>query len=302
MGLDLEVIGHCGTISSDQRIAIINRFGNLNPVTSYRSAKAVYFIYFYTRHKMSDFQASILIVDDQKIDGQFHQRLLKRCYNGFTVEVCYSGFAALAELRKTTFDLIFMDLHMPLMGGIEATLEIRRHEITTPIVGLTGDEVTPELIEQCKKAGMLDIVQKPLFLNEELFPQLAAWMGVRQPPFTPQLPNNKWRPKQDGVAELPPEERFLEDIRRQVMETMQQCPHRILQELILNWRFSKMELAKFIKGHTSKITAAMQDKPEKIYDYLYHNQVEKMIRVYQHMQKYETMLRNFLNNEGQHDF
>jgi len=77
------------------------------------------------------------------------------------------GYAAMVALEREAFDLILMDINMPLINGFETTRRIREKGITVPIIALTAfdkEEVTEEAIS----AGMNDIMVKP-FEPSKLF-------------------------------------------------------------------------------------------------------------------------------------
>ena len=76
----------------------------------------------------------------------------------------YDGKAAVELHRSSSFDLILMDLRMPVMNGCEATAKIRRREAgqrRIPIIALTADAMQ-DTREACLKAGMDDYLRKPL--------------------------------------------------------------------------------------------------------------------------------------------
>ena len=68
---------------------------------------------------------------------------------------------------------------------------------------------------------------------------------------------------------------------------MEYCPHRILQELILNLNFTKYELALFISSHSRRITAALEASPQEIHVFFRKEQIQKLIRMYKHIQAWE---------------
>ncbi|MNL35265.1 CAI-1 autoinducer sensor kinase/phosphatase CqsS [compost metagenome] len=80
--------------------------------------------------------------------------------NNYVCKVVDDGFKALEILENENFDLILMDINMPLMNGFETTKRIRLQDVKTPIVALTAfdkDEITDEAIS----AGINDIIVKP---------------------------------------------------------------------------------------------------------------------------------------------
>ena len=84
---------------------------------------------------------------------------------GYQVGVAENGQEALEKLQQFSFDLILMDIQMPIMNGLEATLEIRRLEQDSarhiPIVALTA-HASPEDRERCLHAGMDEYLSKPI--------------------------------------------------------------------------------------------------------------------------------------------
>jgi PAS domain S-box-containing protein len=102
---------------------------------------------------------SILLVEDNYLNRMVAQNSLQ--YYNCEVTEAENGLEAVEILKNKTFDIILMDIQMPIMGGIEAVLIIRNElNITTPIIALTANAFKTE-IDQCKKAGMNDYVAKP---------------------------------------------------------------------------------------------------------------------------------------------
>jgi PAS domain S-box-containing protein len=137
-------------------------------------------------------QLSTLLVDD----NLFNQKVgvLKLEKRGYRVEVASSGREALAALEEHSFDLIFMDMQMPEMDGLEVTARIRQKESGTdkrvPIIAMTayaGEAVR----EQCLQAGMDAYVAKPI-QDHELFKAIQEVLpvpsGREQEPLIQQLP------------------------------------------------------------------------------------------------------------------
>lgn len=100
----------------------------------------------------------ILIVEDNLINQLVTKKIIEK--NNYICKVVDDGFAALNILEKEEFDLILMDINMPLMNGFETTRRIRLKDLKTPIVALTAfdkDEITDEAIS----SGINDIIIKP---------------------------------------------------------------------------------------------------------------------------------------------
>lgn len=103
--------------------------------------------------------ASILLVEDNKINQLVTNNLLKHI--GCSCTIVEHGKKAVDILKKQSFDLVLMDLNMPVMDGMNATLLIREFNNNTPIIALTASELS-EVREDCLQAGMNDLVNKPL--------------------------------------------------------------------------------------------------------------------------------------------
>ena len=107
---------------------------------------------------------SILVVEDNPVNAILMRELLVRC--GHRVHEAASGEAAVVLCGERRFDLAIMDLHMPALGGIEATRRIRAAEKSAgadaiPIFALTAD--TPETGRKaCFEAGMNGFLTKPV--------------------------------------------------------------------------------------------------------------------------------------------
>lgn len=108
---------------------------------------------------------SLLLVEDNLVNVKVATQLLKR--SGYVPKVCHDGIEAIAACNSEHFDLIFMDLSMPRMGGLEATREIRAAEQSTTlksfICAMTANAMSGDR-ERCIEAGMDDYITKPVML------------------------------------------------------------------------------------------------------------------------------------------
>ena len=107
---------------------------------------------------------SILVAEDNLINALLARELLRR--RGHAVHHVTTGDAAVAACENTRFDLVIMDLHMPGLGGIEASVRIREaeaksHKEPVPIFALTADAVEIGR-EACIAAGMDGFMTKPV--------------------------------------------------------------------------------------------------------------------------------------------
>jgi CheY-like chemotaxis protein/anti-sigma regulatory factor (Ser/Thr protein kinase) len=107
----------------------------------------------------------VLVVDDNLINQLVTKKTIEK--NNFICTVVGDGYAALEMVEKEIFDVILMDINMPLMNGFEATRRIRHKGIKTPVVALTAYDKS-EITEEAISSGINDIVIKP-FESIKLF-------------------------------------------------------------------------------------------------------------------------------------
>lgn len=115
---------------------------------------------------------AVLVAEDNRTNQKVIEKMLTRA--GHRVAIAANGAAALELLARARFDIVFMDINMPVVDGVEATRRLRASEADgerTPVIALTAD-VTPETRERCAAAGMDDCLTKPVEMKD-----LLAFVG-----------------------------------------------------------------------------------------------------------------------------
>jgi PAS domain S-box-containing protein len=143
-----------------------------------------------------ELRGTVLLVEDNDANQRIAAALLKR--TGLTVETAANGLEALAAIRRQKFDLVLMDIQMPVMDGIEATRQIRAMEpdkAEIPIIALTANAMTG-VRDQYFAAGMDDYLSKP-FERGDLLAAVQGWLHRPRPTRSP-------APPADTVNKNPP--------------------------------------------------------------------------------------------------
>ncbi|MEO8119618.1 MAG: PAS domain S-box protein, partial [Rhodoferax sp.] len=103
----------------------------------------------------------VLLVEDNELNQEVAASIIRK--RGATLTIASHGGEAVELVKQQAFDLVLMDLHMPVMGGIEATRQIRQLPMgeNLPIVAMTA-AVMAEDRERCRAVGMVDFIPKPV--------------------------------------------------------------------------------------------------------------------------------------------
>lgn len=141
--------------------------------------------------------AHLLLVEDNEVNQQVARELLERI--GVSVAVAENGKEALALIQQEEFDGVLMDMQMPVMDGITATLEIRSQERfhALPIIAMTANAMKADY-EKCLAAGMNDYISKPIDPDMMLV-TLARWIVPAHPAIVPVMDE---RQETEGLPEL----------------------------------------------------------------------------------------------------
>ncbi|MCD8739392.1 PAS domain S-box protein [Mucilaginibacter roseus] len=123
-------------------------------------------------HNLSDVR--ILVVDDNKMNLLIASKFLRKW--GAQVDEADNGQTAVEKSANTAYNMIIMDLQMPVMDGFEATRIIKQTHPRVPIIALTADAM-PDTYTKAFEAGMDDYLTKP-FLPETLFEKVSKHRNV----------------------------------------------------------------------------------------------------------------------------
>jgi signal transduction histidine kinase/DNA-binding response OmpR family regulator len=114
----------------------------------------------------------ILLAEDNLVNQKVAMGMLGKM--GHRITLATNGLEALAQWRRSDFDLILMDVQMPEMNGLQATTQIRREEaigVRVPIVAMTASAMSEDR-DRCLAAGMDDFISKPV--SYKIIEQLIA--------------------------------------------------------------------------------------------------------------------------------
>jgi len=109
--------------------------------------------------------ADVLLVEDNPVNQKIASRVLKKF--GCNVKICNNGAEGFLAAKHSNYDIIFMDVSMPVMDGFEATAKIRKYEGDqkyTPIIAMTAHAMKGDR-EKCITLGMDDYITKPVAWN-----------------------------------------------------------------------------------------------------------------------------------------
>ena len=137
-----------------------------------------------TRHTLSEarsLKVRILLVEDNPTNQHVALGILGKM--GFHVDAVGNGREAITALERAAYDLVFMDVQMPVMDGFEATAAIRSgrtavHDPKIPIIAMTAHAMKGDR-ERCLEAGMDDYIPKPL-APKAMADAIDKWLGHGQ--------------------------------------------------------------------------------------------------------------------------
>jgi two-component system, sensor histidine kinase and response regulator len=145
--------------------------------------------------------AKVLLVEDNPINQQVGSELLAQA--GMRVAVAGHGLEALERLQAESFDLVLMDMHMPVMDGLQATRLLRGlpQGAGLPVVAMTASALAADR-QGCIEAGMNEHLAKPID-PDELNAVLLRWINADRAP-APEAPATTAQAEREALAGLLP--------------------------------------------------------------------------------------------------
>ena len=156
----------------------------------------------------------ILVVDD----GQANRRLIKLIVEraGASVDEAENGQIGFEKATSTHYDVVLMDMQMPVLDGYQATKKLRDHDYTKPIVALTANAMTGDQ-EKCAKAGCDGFLAKPVDIDQ-LLQTLAGYLDhIPMPPEEEQQPESEDTAQEESTLIDDPA-RFRSILNKSVLE------------------------------------------------------------------------------------
>jgi len=183
----IELMG--GTLNVESAVGVGSKFSfNITFGLTEDAAEISSKRYVLSDYEKPDFDAEILVCEDNTLNQQVIFDHLARVgiktvlagngKEGFELVAQRMHSAENSTTNKKPFDLIFMDIHMPVMDGLEAASKMIELGIETPIIALTANIMTNDM-EIYKKSGMYDTLGKP-FTSQELWSCLLTYIPVKE--------------------------------------------------------------------------------------------------------------------------
>jgi len=131
-------------------------------------------------NEMPVLNGKVLLVDDVEDNRKLISFFIRK--TGAQVEMAENGQQALEKLLRSDYDLVLMDMQMPVMDGVEATRAIRSRQLSVPVVMLTANAYNKDRLH-CEQAGANGFLTKPIAnkrLNDVLMQYLKPYDGATE--------------------------------------------------------------------------------------------------------------------------
>ncbi|MBV2135136.1 response regulator [Pseudomonas sp. MAP12] len=209
----------------------------------------------------------VLLAEDNEVNQRLVSKLLQHV--GMVVEIAENGKVAVERVRQQDYDLVLMDMQMPVLDGEGATREIRQmgERGQLPIIAISASAM-PQDRQRCFAAGMNDFLPKPLKV-EELYASLRQWIRARpaaalgadmvaapvcEAPETV-LPTIAGLDTGEGLQRVLGDRALYLDLLRRLVESEENTPRNIRNALAQNERGTAERLAHTLKGVAGTVGA-----------------------------------------------
>jgi PAS domain S-box-containing protein len=254
--------------------------------------------------------ASVLLVEDNEINQQVAGELLESF--GLIVDIANNGKEAIEKIDTNNYELIFMDLQMPVMDGISASIEIRKKKThnNLPIIAMTAD-VLGGIKEKCTDAGMNDFIAKPIN-PKHIIDAIIKWIkpGKRDVPNTIpekellsniEIPNLKDINTQEGLSRVNNNAKLYQKILLNFYDSNTNIIEQIKQAYKTNNEELALRLVHTIKGVSGNIGANnLHISTKELEDALKnknYTSLEELLRLYSiELNKVLDSIKNYKEN------
>jgi CheY-like chemotaxis protein/nitrogen-specific signal transduction histidine kinase len=196
-------------------------------------------------------ELSVLIAEDYEINRILIDEMMQNY--GIEPEFALNGLEAVEKTLHKTYDLIFMDINMPVMNGIEATEMIRKQDIKTPIIALTANSLEGDR-ENYLSQGMDNYLSKPIDVDE-LHKILISYAKAKVDSAPDEDESNQIIDEiMSALLESKSEMRFSIPIIKRLFETFLSTAYTNAKELVEAVKTNDMETLQF-KAHAIRGSA-----------------------------------------------
>ena len=188
----------------------------------------------------------ILLVDDNSVNQEVAKEILKQA--GLSVDIRENGEQAVTAVQNNAYDLLLMDIQMPVMDGLEATRRIRQlggRYAELPIIAMTAHALAGDA-DKSLNAGMNAHVTKPIDAKL-LFQTISKWLQVRSRPKAP--PRQDSTQHKTSTAHLPPK---LAGIDVQDLTSRLGEDHSVIIKFLVNFKNSQGECHHLLQQQITK--------------------------------------------------
>lgn len=152
------------------------------------------------QEELPDFSPiTVLLIEDNEINQEVASMMLQRV--GISVDIANNGKEGVERYlaNRDKYDLIFMDLHMPVMNGYEASREIRLHDKDIPIIALSAAAMVED-VQKAKESGMNDHLGKPIDIDE-LYKKISIYAKIEMKPKVSNIQKENFK-ESDAVLDM----------------------------------------------------------------------------------------------------